>query len=255
MVYDLQKASLWKRFSAFLFDAILTSILAVLFMLALSWATGYDGYNQQLHAAYERISEAYGVQVDPSFLSTAEYEALPEAERAALDQAYAALRQDAGAMRANQMIMTLTQVIVSLGLLLACLTMEFLIPLRLKDGRTLGKRIFGLAVMGADGVRVTPVQLLIRTLLGKYTFEIMVPLFIALMFLLAHNLVALIVLFLLAILEIVVLCVSQTNALIHDLLANTAVVDYMSQMIFDTREDLIAYKQKVAAEIAQRQPY
>ena len=255
MVYDLQKASLWKRFSAFLFDFILTSMLAVLIMLILSWALGYDGYNRQLHAAYERIGAEYGVQADPSFLSLNEYEALPESDRAALDRAYEALRQDGDAMRANRMIMTLTQVIVSLGLLLACLVIEFAVPLWLKEGRTLGKKIFGLAVMCTDGVRAGTVNLLIRALLGKYTFEIMVPLFILLMFLLAHNAVALIVLFLILILEIVVLCVSRTNALIHDLLANTVVVDYMSQMIFDTREDMIAYKQKLAAEIAQRQPY
>ena len=46
MVSDLQKASLWKRISAFLFDFILLGIVAVLFALALSAVTGYDGYSR-----------------------------------------------------------------------------------------------------------------------------------------------------------------------------------------------------------------
>ena len=36
MILDLQKASMWKRISAFLFDGILLSIVAVLFALVLS---------------------------------------------------------------------------------------------------------------------------------------------------------------------------------------------------------------------------
>ena len=37
MVYDLQKGSLWKRASAFLFDFIMVSIIAVLLALILSF--------------------------------------------------------------------------------------------------------------------------------------------------------------------------------------------------------------------------
>ena len=35
---------------------------------------------------------------------------------------------------------------------------------------------------------------------------------------------------------------------IHDLLAGTVTVDLPSQRIFDTREDMIAFKEKLAAE-------
>ena len=40
-----------------------------------------------------------------------------------------------------------------------------------------------------------------------------------------------------------------------DKLANTVTVDLASQMIFNTEEDLIAYKQKIAAEKAAKQSY
>ena len=51
------------------------------------------------------------------------------------------------------------------------------------------------------------------------------------------------------------LCVSKTNALLHDQMAGTAVVDINSQRIFRSTEDLIAYQKQVAAERAARQTY
>ena len=73
MMYDLQKASMWKRISAFLFDAILLGIAAVLFAWCLSTALGYDRYNEALDAAYARYGEMYGVNLN---LSLTEYDAL-----------------------------------------------------------------------------------------------------------------------------------------------------------------------------------
>ena len=43
MVYDLQKAGLWKRIAAWMFDGILTGILAVGFGFVLSLVLGYNG--------------------------------------------------------------------------------------------------------------------------------------------------------------------------------------------------------------------
>ena len=52
------------------------------------------------------------------------------------------------------------------------------VTVTLKNGQTIGKKIFGLAVMQTDSVRVKPIAMLIRTLLGKYTIETMAPLLI-----------------------------------------------------------------------------
>jgi len=55
--------------------------------------------------------------------------------------------------------------------------------------------------------------------------------------------------------ELVLLLTTRERCMIHDKLASTVTVDLASQMIFDTQEDLIAYKQKVAAEKAARESY
>ena len=41
---SIQRAGMWKRISAAMFDGILLGIAVVLFALILSWALGYDGY-------------------------------------------------------------------------------------------------------------------------------------------------------------------------------------------------------------------
>ena len=57
MIYDLQRASTWKRISAFLFDAILLSVVAVLFAWAMSGLLGYDDYTASLDSAYAYYGE------------------------------------------------------------------------------------------------------------------------------------------------------------------------------------------------------
>lgn len=51
-MFDLQKASMLKRASAWLLDVILLSVLATGFALLLSAAFGYDNYNDNLQRYY-----------------------------------------------------------------------------------------------------------------------------------------------------------------------------------------------------------
>ena len=64
-----------------------------------------------------------------------------------------------------------------------------------------------------------------------------------------------IVLGLIPLLQIILLIATRTNSAIHDLLAKTVVVDYASQRIFDSEQELIDYKKKLRAEQAARREY
>ena len=251
---SLQKASMWKRISAFLFDGILFSVVAVLFALILSAALGYDGYNQTVRDCYAKYGEQFGVE--NMSLSTQEMEALSQEEKDRVNAAYEALNADPEARHAYQMMLSLSLVIISIGLLLAYLTMEFFIPLWLGNGQTLGKKIFGLALMRTDGVKISHVMLFIRTFLGKYVIETMIPVIILLLILMGSlGLLGTVLLLLILVIEIAVMCTTPTRSLIHDLMAGTVAVDFASQMIFDTREAMIAYKEKAHAEMAAKQEY
>jgi len=110
--------------------------------------------------------------------------------------------------------------------------------------------------MKTDGVKVNGVTLFIRAILGKYAIETMVPVLIILMIYWGTiGVVGPAVIFLILIVEAVVMISTRTNSLIHDLLANTVVIDAASQRIFDSPEARAAYKAKIAAELAERQEY
>ena len=253
MVHDLQKASLWKRASAWIFDFILLGTLAVGVALVLSALFGYNGYNETLDAAYAAYEEQYGVEFE---ISQDQYLAMTEQQRQNYNTAYDALVSDQQAMYAYNMVLNLTMLITTASILIAYLALEFALPLFLGNGQTLGKEIFGLCLMRTDGVQVNTLQLFVRTVLGKFTIETMVPVYILIM--IFFNMIGIAgsgILAALVLVQLVLLAVTSTNAQIHDLLAGTVVVDYASQMIFRTTEDLIAHKKRVAAEEAARQSY
>lgn len=253
MIYDLQKAGLWKRIAAWMFDAILTGILAVGFGVLLSVLLGYDSYSQQVEAAYDLYGAQYGIVFD---ITQDEYEAMTPAEKQNYDAAYDALVADTEAMHAYNMTVNLSLVITSLGILAAVLLWEFAIPLWLGNGQTPGKKIFSLGLVRNDGVKLNTAQLFARTILGKYAVETMIPVFVLIMLFLGFvGQGGTLVLFALALAQILCLALSRTNSAIHDFLAGTVVVDITSQMIFRTTEDLIAYKKRIAAEQASRKPY
>ena len=88
MENDLQKASLWKRISAAIFDGMLTALVAVGIAFLLSLVFDYDGQNEKLNAAYNRYETEYGVTFN---ITSEQYEAMTEEETANYDAAYEAL--------------------------------------------------------------------------------------------------------------------------------------------------------------------
>ena len=253
MIFDLQKANMWKRISAFLFDFILLVVAVAGFAFVLSAVLGFDKHNTALNDAYAKYETEYGVVFN---ISQEEFIQQSEAEQQAWNDAYQALIKDQEAMYSYNMVINLTLVISTLAVLFAYLVLEFFVPLKFENGQTLGKKIFGVAVMRVDGVKVTAPLLFIRTILGKFTIETMIPVLICIMiFFNTIGIVGMLILGLILLLQIILMISTHTNSCIHDVLAKTVTVDMQSQLIFDTEEEMIAYKNKVHAERVARQTY
>lgn len=253
MIYDLQKANMGKRISAFLFDSILLIVVVIAVAFVLSALLGYDGYSQQMEAAYAKYEAEFGISFQ---ITQEEYMALSAEEISVYDAAYEALIADAEAMHAYNMVINLTLLIITVAVLLGFSVMEFVIPLLFGNGQTLGKKIFGIALIRKDGVKVNGMQLFTRAILGKFTIETMIPVYILiLIFFGAMGLTGTLVIAGIGLLQIILICATRTNSLLHDLLAGTVAVDLASQMIFKSTDDLIAYQKKIAAEKAARQSY
>ncbi len=267
MIYDLQKASMWKRISAFLCDIILFAIVAVGFALLLSTLLGVDAQQEKMMTVCSQYVEEYGLN---NFMTKEElegalsismteerYNTLTEEQKTTLQEASKALFADKDYLYAYGMVNQLILLVITFSILIALLLLEFVVPLLFKNGQTVGKKVFGVGVMRVDGVKVSPVILLVRALLGKYAVETMIPVFVLLSLLLGTaSIVTLVLLLLLVVAQIALLIFTQANTPLHDMLAGTVTVDLASQLIFDSPEELLEYKKQLHAEsVAEKEKH
>lgn len=253
MQADIQKAIIWKRLAAWILDLILLAVLASAVMWGLSSILHYSKYSQVVDDAYSRYEAEYGITFQ---ISAEEYQTMTDAERQNWDDAYDALIADEEAMKAYNMTVNLILIMTTVGILLSMLILHIGVPLLLKNGQTVGKKAFALGVIRQDGVKMNNLQLFVRTLLGQFTLETMIPVYIVLMILWGTiGILGPAVLFVLIIGQMVCMGVTKNNAALHDLLAGTTVVDLASQKVFESQEALIEYTKQVHAERAARQDY
>ena len=253
MISDVQRASVFKRISAGIFDFIITSTLIVAITLLLSAILGYDGYKTRLDGFYAKYEEQFEIKFD---MTEEERAAMTDDDRKRYDEAYEALISDNDAMYTYNMIISLTLLITSIGILLGMLITEFILPLIFGNGQTLGKKIFGVGLMRTDGVKVSTVMMFVRAILGKYTLETMIPVLIVLM--LIFNMIGIegtVVLGGILLLQLILICATKNRTLVHDLLAYTVAVDVASQRIFESPEALLEYKKRIHAEQAEKSTY
>ena len=253
MQADIQKAIIWKRLAAWILDLILLAVLASAVMWLLSSVLNYSKYSQKVDEAYTRYEAEYGITFE---ISADAYQAMTEAEQKNWDDAYAALIADEEAMQAYNMTVNLIMLMTTAGILFATLILHIGVPLLLKNGQTVGKKAFALGVIRQDGVKMNNLQLFVRALLGQFTLETMIPVYIVLMILWGTvGILGLAVLFILVIGQMICMGVSKNNAALHDLLAGTTVVDLASQKVFRSEQELLDYIKQVHAERAARQDY
>lgn len=250
MNIELQKANMWKRISAGLFDGILLAMLAVGLAFLLSVVLGYDGHTAQLEARYAEYEARYGITLD---ITSSDYDAMTEEERAQYDAALAAFAEDREAGYLYSLLINLTLVIITFGILLSYLILELIVPLLFGNGQTVGKKVFGIGVMHVNALKITPQMLFIRTVLGKYTLETMIPVLLILMiFFGIIGIEGTAIILVLALVQVVLLAATRTRSAIHDLLAQSVTVDLASQMIFENAEARMNYIKNRAAEEAAR---
>ena len=253
MTEDLQRASMWKRISAYIFDMILLGILAVGLAAVLSFLLGYDGYYNDMNTVREKYEVQYGVELG---IMESEYLEMTAEEQERWNEANRAFSYDKDALYAYNMIINLTLIILTFSILAAYVVMEIVIPLIFGNGQTLGKKIFGIALMRSDGIKITNLALVVRTILGKFTIETMVPVLIIIMILLGSiGIVGVIVMGLILLLQLIVLVSTRTRSAIHDLLAATVAVDMASQRIFESYDAMLEYKKRIHQEEVAREEY
>jgi uncharacterized RDD family membrane protein YckC len=163
------------------------------------------------------------------------------------DQADKAFREDPEAQKLNNTTFSLSLLIISVGAFLGIFIWHFIIPMLFKNGQTIGKKCFSIAVMRTNSVKVSSFVLFVRSILGLYAIETMIPALMIMMLLFGTmSGVAIIVIGLIIILEFACIIMSRTNSTIHDLLSDTVVIDMSTQKIFESKDALVAYQEMIA---------
>ena len=246
-VYGVNKARLIKRIAALCLDFVIFALIAVGIATLFSSIMNYDSYREKLDAKYEY----YGVyaEVDPTKPAEEQSGMIFCEVKEEGDACYVAWDLFYKDEEATTLLHTCTNITLStvaIGMLGATLITYFFVPLILKNGQTIGKKIMRIALINREGIRVRNINLFIRALFGVYVVELMVP-FYCIVYILSGSPGALFTLaILLGILlaDVFLVIGTRYGMSIHDLIGKTIVVEFDGQAIFDTIEELEEFKKK-----------
>ena len=269
-MFELRKIGIIKRASAWLLDLILLAVLATGFIWIVSLICKFDHHwvlaNQYLHEYEEfedtyigKIASAYdsfnveehedgtytvttkdGNPASPSdVINTLINDTSRSEEMQAIYDVYQSLTPPGKVNAQWRYVASLLFMMISIGIMLSYLVLEFILPIILKNGQTVGKKVFGIALVHPDCVKIKNVALFARTFLGKFAIETMFPVLLAFLFFFGGlGWIALALLAALLVLNAVLFFARKNRTPIHDVLANTVAVDMRLQMIYDSVEEL-----------------
>lgn len=278
-MFEIRKIGIVKRASAWLLDIVLLSVLATGFMFLISLICNFDREQQLAKDYYDAwetfrtesvkdVAEFYGFTYeegeDGSYTITTT-DATGKEKPATLNdvlnklddsngqdaetaEAYAKFKAlpPAGKVNAQyQYVYSLLFMMISLGLLLAHLVLEFILPIVFKNGQTVGKKVFGIGLVRPDCVKITTIALFARAFLGKFAVETMFPVLLVFLFLFGGlGLLAVVLLATLLLLNIVLFFATKNRTPIHDIFAHTVAVDINIQNVFSSEEEMLEKKKE-----------
>ncbi|MBQ3894589.1 MAG: RDD family protein [Clostridia bacterium] len=232
---DVQHAAFSKRLFAFLADVVIAGLLVTGIFLLLWTVFDVDRYKDvygEVKASYEK---EYGVTFG---MNAEDFGKLDKDAQDNYTKAVDAMNADERANNALKTYLIYALSILAGGALISGLLLEFLVPLLFKDGRTLGKKLFGLGVMRTGMLRVKAPVLFVRGVIGKAVFELLLPAVMTATALMGvTGIFGFIMVGVFGIAEIVALVKTGGQCFLHDVLADTYVIDWSSQPIFDTAEE------------------
>ena len=248
---EFYKAKPIKRLAAYVIDLILLLAITVGVVVGMFSTMGYAAYEEQFDMYCQKYGQQFGVDLSASRADQAE---LPEAELEKYSAAWEALNADEQAMDAVKQKLRIELLAATVGFFVAYVILEVMIPLIFKNGQTVGKKLMGLCVMHKYHVRVGVMQIIYRTILGKYFIETIIP---VIMLILSDygvlGTTASLVLAIIAMTQGFIVLMSQANCGIHDKLFHTVVADFNEQHIFDTLDERITFEEAYEKEMAERE--
>lgn len=170
----MEKHPFMKRAFAGAIDVLLIAILTVFIAMPMSSLTGYKQARADVDSMLSSMEQAYGVRFN---LTPQELQNLTEEQSRQYEAAFARFAgSEEDVKNYNRMVLGSYMTVLG-SVLVAVLILELGIPLILKNGQTLGKKLMGLVVIKMEGSPADALGIIARAVLGKYLVEIAVPVF------------------------------------------------------------------------------
>lgn len=163
-----------------------------------------------------------------------DYEIGEKISQEEFNEALEKFKNDSRAMEVLNKVNTLSMIGTAVTLFLAIIPNYLLFPLIFKNGQTLGKKLMKIAIVDKDGCRVKFSSLILRNIVGLYLFDLLVSYF----FMLIINIP------IIAIISLLMGLFTKNKRTVHDLVANTYVVDEELSIIYFSLEDKEAFESK-----------
>ena len=130
------------------------------------------------------------------------------------------------------------------SIFVSLLVFELIMPLIFKNGQTIGMKLFNIALLSKNHIRVKPIQIFVRFLFGKFIINGIIPV-IGVMYIFVSEgagMTGAMLLLLFIIANVACYGIGQNKTLIPDALSGCFPIDLQEQIFFDTEDELIAAK-------------
>lgn len=248
---DFHKAKPIKRLAAYVIDLILLVAITAGVWYAIYSATDYNACDKEFQSYIDQYAQKHGVDLN---IPSNEIQNYPEEVQKKYNEALLDLNDDKQAMSVYAQKAKINLLAAMVGLFAAYVILEVMIPLIFKNGQTVGKKIMGLCVMHKYHVRVGFMQIIYRSILGKYFIETLIP--VEMLILKNYGVLgttASLIMAIIAMTQGFIVLMSQANCGIHDKLFNTVVADFKKQHIFDNWDERFDFEEAYEKEMAERE--
>lgn len=235
-IYTPRLARPIKRLAAFLIDIVMILVLFTGVMFVLSEIFDYEGMNAQLEQLY--IDTKVKLPDDKGVYQFCEIKD-PSCEQA-LKNLY---EMDIFYVLFDKVQSFLIYAPI-VSIFFPLLILEFILPMIFKNGQTLGMKLFNIALISKNDIKVKPIQVFVRFLFGKFIINGIVPVLGVMYIFISDGAgitgAMLLLLFLIA--NFACYGVGQNKTFVPDALAGCYPIDTQEQIFFDTVEELAAAK-------------
>lgn len=248
---EFYKAKPIKRLAALMIDLVMLIAITAGIWIGMYTAMDYDSYVQEFQGYIDEYAQKHDVDLS---IPSNELQNYPEDVQKKYNEALLDLNDNKQAMASYAQQFKINMLAAMVGLFVAFVILEVMIPLILKNGQTVGKKIMGLCVMHKYHVRVGFMQIIYRSILGKYFIGTLIP--VAMLIMKNYGVMGTTASLIMAVIAMVqgfIVLMSQANCGIHDKLFNTVVADFKQQYIFDTWDERCDFEEAYEKEMAERE--